>query len=86
MKILLIGCTGFIGKELIPKLIEEKNELFVISRKNINELNLDISLEKINFLKIDLSKEKSWTDQTDHRRRLSGPTPSRQDAPMVSGH
>ena len=63
MKILLIGCTGFIGKELIPKLIEEKNELFVISRRNINELNLDISLEKINFLKIDLSKEKSWSDQ-----------------------
>ena len=63
MKILLIGCTGFIGKELIPRLINEKNELFVISRKNINELKLDVSLEKINFLKIDLSKEKNWADQ-----------------------
>ena len=26
MKILLFGCSGFIGKELIPRLIKEKHE------------------------------------------------------------
>ncbi|MBK16789.1 MAG: TIGR01777 family protein [Prochlorococcus sp. SP3034] len=61
MRILLIGCTGFIGKELIPQLIKEKNQIYIISRKNINELKLNIPIDKINFLKIDLSKEKNWS-------------------------
>ena len=63
MRILLIGCTGFIGKELIKKLIKEKNEIFVISRKDINELKIDISLKEIKFLKIDLTKESNWSNQ-----------------------
>ena len=63
MKILLIGCTGFIGQDLIPQLIKEKNDIYIISRKNINELKLNITLEKINFLKIDLSIEKNWSDE-----------------------
>jgi len=62
MKILLIGCTGFIGKELIPKLVNEKHEIYIVSRKNINELGLNLINDKINFLKIDLLKYKNWTN------------------------
>ncbi len=63
MKLLLIGCTGFVGKELINQLIAENNELYIVSRRNLNELSLNISIEQINYLKIDLSKEKNWSDQ-----------------------
>ena len=60
MRILLLGCTGFIGKSLIPKLISEGHELCVISRKNINQLKINSSFNQISFLKLNLVKEKSW--------------------------
>lgn len=63
MRVLLIGCTGFIGQELISQLLKEKNDIYIISRKNINELKINIPLEKVNFLKINLSKEKNWSDK-----------------------
>jgi len=62
MRILLLGCTGFIGKSLIPKLISEGHELCVISRKNINQLKINSSFEKIAFLKLNLAQEKSWNN------------------------
>ena len=62
MRILLLGCTGFIGKTLIPNLISEGHELCLISRKNINQLKINFPLEKIAFLKLNLAKEKSWND------------------------
>ena len=62
MRILLLGCTGFIGKSLIPKLISDGHELCLISRKNINQLKINSSFEKIAFLKLNLAKEKSWND------------------------
>ena len=62
MRILLLGCTGFIGKSLIPRLISEGHELCLISRKNINQLKINYSFEKIAFLKLNLAKEKSWND------------------------
>ena len=62
MRILLLGCTGFIGKSLIPKLISQGHELCLISRKNINQLKINSSFEKIAFLKLNLAKEKSWHD------------------------
>jgi len=62
MRILLLGCTGFIGKSLIPKLISQGHELCLISRKNINQLKINSSFEKIAFLKLNLAKEKSWND------------------------
>ena len=62
MRILLLGCTGFIGKSLIPKLISEGHELCLISRKNINQLKINSAFENIAFLKLNLTKEKSWDD------------------------
>ena len=62
MRILLLGCTGFIGKSLIPRLISEGHELCLISRKNINQLNINSSFDKIAFLKLNLAKEESWSD------------------------
>jgi len=63
MRILLLGCTGFIGKNLIPKLLSEGHELCIVSRKDINEFKINISLNAISFLKLNLSKEKVWSDE-----------------------
>ena len=62
MRILMLGCTGFIGKSLIPRLISEGHELCLISRKNIDQLKINSSFEKIAFLKLNLAQEKSWND------------------------
>ena len=62
MRILLLGCTGFIGKSLIPRLISEGHELCLVSRKNINQLKINTSFEKISYLKLNISQEKSWND------------------------
>ena len=63
MRLLLLGCTGFVGKELIPSLLKESHDLFIISRKNINNLKLNIPPEKFKFLKIDLSKKQNWGNE-----------------------
>ena len=60
MRVLLLGCTGFIGKELVPTLINEKHEIYIVSRKPISKLKLDLDFNKFKFLQIDLSNEKNW--------------------------
>ena len=62
MRILMLGCTGFIGKSLIPRLISEGHELCLISRKDIDQLKINSSFEKIAFLKLNLAQERSWND------------------------
>ena len=59
MRLLLVGCTGFVGKELVPTLLNEKHEVYIISRKSISKLKLDLDFNKFKFFQIDLSKEKT---------------------------
>ncbi len=63
MRLLLLGCTGFIGKELVPTLLNENHEIYIVSRKPISKLGLDLDLNKFKFIQIDLSKEQSWNNQ-----------------------
>ncbi len=63
MRLLLLGCTGFVGKELVPALLKEGHELCIISRKNINNLKITLPLDKFKFLKIDLSKKQNWSNE-----------------------
>ena len=63
MRLLLLGCTGFVGKELVPALLKEGHELCIISRKNINNMKINVPLDKFKFLKIDLSKKQNWSNE-----------------------
>ncbi len=63
MRLLLLGCTGFIGKELVPALINENHEIYIVSRKPINKLKLDLDFNKFKFIQIDLSKEQNWNNK-----------------------
>ena len=33
MRLLLVGCTGFVGRELVPQLLAAKHQLILVSRK-----------------------------------------------------
>jgi len=63
MRLLLLGCTGFVGKELVPTLLDEKHEIYVVSRKPISKLKLDLDFNKFKFFQIDLSKEQNWNNE-----------------------
>ncbi len=63
MRLLLLGCTGFVGKELVPTLLHENHEIYIVSRKPINKLKLDLELNKFKFIQIDLSKKQTWNNE-----------------------
>ena len=63
MRLLLLGCTGFVGKELVPTLLKENHEIYIVSRKPVSKLKLDINFNKFKFLQLDLAKEKNWNDE-----------------------
>jgi len=63
MRLLLLGCTGLVGKELIPTLLNENHEIYIVSRKPISKLKLDLDFNKFKFFQIDLSKEKNWNNE-----------------------
>ena len=63
MRLLLLGCTGFVGKELLPKLLKENHEIQIISRKPISKLKLNLDFNKFKFLQLDLSKEINWNNE-----------------------
>jgi len=63
MKLLLTGCTGFIGKELIPLLIEEGHSLTVISRQSKSKLNLIANDSKIKIIQMNPAESSSWKNK-----------------------
>ncbi len=63
MRLLLLGCTGFVGRELVPTLLNKNHEIYIVSRKPISKLKVDLNFNKFKFFQIDLSKEKNWNDE-----------------------
>ena len=60
MKLLLTGCTGFIGRELIPLLIKEGHSLTVISRQSKVKLKAIAIDQSINVIQMNPAKSSSW--------------------------
>jgi len=60
MRLLLIGCTGFIGRELIPQLLSNGHHLTLVSRKKAP--GFAQSLESSQFINLQLNpaEEKNW--------------------------
>ena len=50
MRLLLLGCTGFVGRELVPTLLNENHEIYIISRKPISKLKLNVDINKFKFV------------------------------------
>ncbi len=64
MKLLLTGCTGFIGRELIPLLIKEGHSLTVISRKSKGKLKNIANEQSINVIQMNPAESSSWDNET----------------------
>jgi len=60
MKLLLTGCTGFIGRELIPLLIKERHSLTVISRQSTGKLKAIANDPRINVIQMNPAEAGSW--------------------------
>ena len=60
MKLLLTGCTGFIGRELIPLLIKEGHSLTVISRQSKERLKTIANDQSINLIQMNPAESSSW--------------------------
>ena len=60
MQLLLIGCSGFIGRELIPNLLEAGHNLTVISRKSAQKYSNFLTSKNFELLQIDPSKTQNW--------------------------
>ncbi len=60
MKLLLTGCTGFIGRELIPLLIKEGHSLTVISRQSQAKLKAIANDQSINVIQMNPAESSSW--------------------------
>ena len=63
MRLLLLGCTGFVGKELVPTLLNENHEISIVSRKPISKFKFDLDFNKFKFIQINLSEEKNWNNE-----------------------
>ena len=60
MKLFLTGCTGFIGRELIPLLTKEGHKLTIISRQSKGRLKAIAEEQSINFIQMNPVDSSSW--------------------------
>jgi len=63
MKLLLTGCTGFIGRELIPLLIKEGHSLTVISRQSKGNLQAITNDQSISVIQMNPAESSSWNKE-----------------------
>ena len=63
MKLLLTGCTGFIGRELIPLLIEEGHSLTVISRQSKDKFKKIANNSSLKIIEMNPAEFSSWNKE-----------------------
>jgi len=68
VRLLLIGCTGFVGRELVPHLLGLGHELTIVSRR-AEPLARPV-LDRVDVLQLDPAEQASW-DRDDLRSVLA---------------
>ena len=63
MKLLLTGCTGFIGRELIPLLLKEGHSLTVLSRQSKDKLKPISNNSKTRVIRMNPAESSSWNKE-----------------------
>ncbi len=59
MRLLLLGCTGFIGSELVPRLLRSGHQITIISRKKQRK-SKHYDSNSINFVKANPANPSCW--------------------------
>ena len=62
MRLLLLGCTGFVGKELVPQLIQSGYQLTLVSRRLPRGYDAERSDGRLTWLQLDPAQAASWQD------------------------
>ena len=60
MRLLLLGCTGFVGRELVPQLLQAGHQISLVSRRLPRGYDTERDEGRINFLQLDPSQSSSW--------------------------
>ncbi|MBW3041182.1 TIGR01777 family oxidoreductase [Prochlorococcus marinus] len=63
MKLFLTGCTGFIGRELIPLLISEGHKLTIISRQSEKKIKMTVNSSEIKVIQMNPADSSSWNNE-----------------------
>ena len=63
MRLLLIGCTGFIGRELVPQLLNSGHHITLVSRKNAQNFNQEFSSDQLVILQLNPADTNSWQSE-----------------------
>ena len=60
MRLLLLGCTGFVGRELVPALLEADHQLTLVSRRLARGYEAERADGRLTWLQLDPAKSVSW--------------------------
>ncbi len=60
MRLLLIGCTGFIGQELVPQLLRANHQLILVSRNFDKKSKQAFTNKKLSCLELDPTDKSNW--------------------------
>ena len=60
MRLLLLGCTGFVGRELLPLLLNAGHHLSVVSRRLPRGFDAERADGRLQWLQLDPSRSQSW--------------------------
>ena len=60
MRLLLLGCTGFVGRELVPALLEANHQLTLVSRRLARGYEAERADGRLTWLQLDPAKSVSW--------------------------
>ena len=60
MRLLLIGCTGFVGRQLVPQLLNNGHQLTLVSRKNNQDLAHNVESEQLLRIKKNPANLENW--------------------------
>ena len=62
MRLLLFGCTGFVGRELLPLLLEAGHQLTVVSRRLARGYDAERADGRLTWMQFDPSSSSTWAD------------------------
>lgn len=71
MRLLLLGCTGLVGRELVPTLLEAGHQLTVVSRRPQASLAWAKS-HRIDWLQLDPAQASHWAQGLPLQQALAG--------------
>ena len=60
MRLLLLGCTGFVGRELVPQLLQSGHQLTLVSRRLPRGYGAERQDGRISWLQLDPAQASSW--------------------------